>query len=131
MKTITIDPVLINTEKVLRSVQNQNQDYLSIDLNKEISIINIVNELILQGIYLEASDIHIEPIENYIRIRYRIDGVLIEMYRLPIKFLPPLTSRIKLIAEMDIAEKRLPQDGRIQINFDNKKLTLGCHLCLP
>ena len=52
MKTITIDPVLINTEKVLRSVQNQNQDYLSIDLNKEISIINIVNELILQGIYL-------------------------------------------------------------------------------
>ena len=124
MKTITIDPVLINTEKVLRSVQNQNQDYLSIDLNKEISIINIVNELILQGIYLEASDIHIEPIENYIRIRYRIDGVLIEMYRLPIKFLPPLTSRIKLIAEMDIAEKRLPQDGRIQIIFDNKKTDL-------
>lgn len=124
MKTISIDPVLINTGTVLKNVHNNMEDYLSIDFSNEISIINIGNELIVQGIYFGASDIHIEPIEDYIRIRYRIDGVLAEIYRLPIEILPPLTSRIKLIAEMDIAEKRLPQDGRIQINLDNKKIDL-------
>ena len=65
----------------------------------------------------DASDIHIEPYEKDFRVRYRIDGVLYEVMKPPLKLRNAITSRIKIMAELDIAERRLPQDGRIKLKM--------------
>jgi type IV pilus assembly protein PilB len=83
-------------------------------------IIKLVNLIIQEAVSLRASDIHIEPFADRIRIRYRIDGVLVERDSPPRRLLAPLLSRIKIMGNMDIAEKRRPQDGRIKINISSK-----------
>ena len=87
----------------------------SIDL--EGPIIKIVNGILIKAIKLGASDIHFEPYERTFRIRYRIDGVLRRDMVLPIQIKNAMTSRLKIMARLDIAEKRLPQDGRIKLRF--------------
>ncbi len=87
-------------------------------------IVKIVNLIIMQAIRENASDIHIEPTEKNLRVRYRIDGELQEKNPIPIVLRAPIISRIKLLANMDIAEKRKPQDGRFQIRFNNKEVDL-------
>ena len=74
---------------------------------------------LMSAIQKEASDIHIEPYEREFRVRYRIDGVLYNVMVPPMKFRDAITSRIKIMAKLDIAEKRLPQDGRIKIRFND------------
>jgi type IV pilus assembly protein PilB len=78
-------------------------------------VVKLVNIILTDAIKRSASDIHIEPYEKDYRVRYRIDGVLYEMMRPPIKLKEAITSRCKIMAKLDIAEKRLPQDGRIKI----------------
>ncbi|MGI6227732.1 MAG: GspE/PulE family protein, partial [Peptococcales bacterium] len=87
-------------------------------------VIAAVNGIINQAVNSGASDIHIEPSEDSLKIRFRIDGLLQETLNLPRKVQPPLISRIKLMADMDIAEKRLPQDGRCQFKTGTKKIDL-------
>ena len=87
-------------------------------------IIRLVNLIIQEGVNDRASDIHIEPFAERIRVRYRIDGVLAERENPPRKLLMPLLSRIKIMAGMDIAEKRRCQDGRIKISFGKKHYDL-------
>jgi len=90
----------------------------------EAPIIKLVNVVLMSAIQKGASDIHIEPYEKEFRIRYRIDGILYNIMTPPIKYRDAMTSRIKIMAKLDIAEKRLPQDGRIKIRFaDNGKST--------
>jgi type IV pilus assembly protein PilB len=84
-------------------------------------IIRLVNLMILEAHRLRASDIHLEPLEKRMRLRYRIDGVLHVMPDPPKKLQAALASRLKIMANMSIAEKRLPQDGRIQIRLPNSK----------
>ena len=84
------------------------------DMASEAPIIRLVNHLITRAVSLNASDIHIEPRKNHVQIRYRIDGVLHNMESINIKLKSAIISRVKLIAKMDIAEMRLPQDGRIR-----------------
>jgi general secretion pathway protein E len=84
------------------------------DMASEAPIIRLVNHLITQAVSLNASDIHIEPRKSHVQIRYRIDGVLHNMESINIKLKSAIISRVKLIAKMDIAEMRLPQDGRIR-----------------
>jgi general secretion pathway protein E len=91
------------------------------DLAQEKGIIQLVNLLIENAIKENASDIHVEPEEAGVRVRYRIDGVLYDREKLPPKAQAALTSRIKLLAQMNIAEKRLPQDGRIRGRFSGKE----------
>jgi len=79
-----------------------------------------VNQVLMQCLHRKASDIHIEPYESFLRIRLRIDGVLHEIARPPVSMKAPLTSRIKIMASLDIAESRLPQDGAINILIDTK-----------
>ncbi len=81
----------------------------------ESPIINLVNQIILKAIKERASDIHIEPERKFFRIRFRIDGVLYEVMRQHIELHAPVVSRLKIMASLDIAERRLPQDGRIQV----------------
>src|SRR6185295_1988716 len=83
----------------------------------EAPIIRMVNVLLMSAIQQGASDIHIEPYEKELRVRYRIDGLLYNIMNPPLKMRDAISSRIKIMAKLDIAEKRLPQDGRIKIRF--------------
>ena len=84
---------------------------------EEAPVIKLVNVLLMSAISKGASDIHIEPYEKEYRIRYRVDGLLYNIMSPPLKMRDAITSRIKIMAKLDIAEKRLPQDGRIKIRF--------------
>jgi type IV pilus assembly protein PilB len=86
---------------------------------EEAPIIKLVNVILMSAIQKGASDIHIEPYEKEVRVRYRIDGLLYNIMQPPMKFRDAMTSRIKIMAKLDIAEKRLPQDGRIKIRFQD------------
>jgi type IV pilus assembly protein PilB len=81
-------------------------------------IIQLVNRIVTQGLRDRASDIHIEPTQDRIRIRYRVDGALREVLSLPVSTGPELVSRIKIMADMDIVERRRPQDGQFEANID-------------
>lgn len=94
------------------------------EMAQEAPIVKLVNLLILDAFRSRASDIHIEPLEDKFRIRYRIDGVLHEVPGPPMRLKGPVMSRVKLLAGMDIAEKRLPQDGHIKINLGGKDVDL-------
>ena len=87
-------------------------------------IVRLVQLMISEAVQLRASDIHVEPFEDRVRIRYRIDGVLVERDSPPRRLLGALLSRIKILAKMDIAERRRPQDGRIKITAGDKELDL-------
>ncbi len=87
-------------------------------------VVRLVQLMIQEAVQLRASDIHIEPFEDRIRIRYRIDGVLIERDSPPRRLLGALLSRVKILAKLDIAERRRPQDGRIKVSVGEKELDL-------
>jgi len=86
---------------------------------EEAPVIKLVNVILMSAISKGASDIHIEPYEKEYRVRYRIDGLLYNVMSPPLKMRDAITSRIKIMAKLDIAEKRLPQDGRIKIRFSD------------
>ncbi|HAJ26023.1 MAG TPA: type II secretion system protein GspE, partial [Syntrophus sp. (in: bacteria)] len=85
-------------------------------------IIKLVNLLISGALKDRASDIHVEPYQSALKVRYRIDGVLYDVLSLPRKIQSPLTSRVKIMARLNIAEKRLPQDGRIEIRIADRSV---------
>ncbi|MGQ9576014.1 MAG: GspE/PulE family protein [Thermoguttaceae bacterium] len=87
-------------------------------------VVRLVHLLITEAVQLRASDIHIEPFEDRIRVRYRIDGVLVERDSPPRRLLGAILSRIKILAKLDIAERRRPQDGRIKATVGEKELDL-------
>ena len=88
---------------------------------EDAPVVKMVNAILQDAIKKKASDIHIEPYEKLFRVRYRIDGILYEMMKPPLKLKNAITSRIKIMAELDIAERRLPQDGRIKIKLGGGK----------
>lgn len=88
---------------------------------EDAPVVKLVNLILMDAIRKKASDIHIEPYEKSFRVRYRIDGVLYEVMKPPMKLKNAITSRIKIMAELDIAERRLPQDGRIKIKLGGGK----------
>ena len=85
------------------------------DLASEAPVIRLVNQIITRAVETQASDIHIEPFEDRLRVRYRYDGVLHEADNAAARLAAAITSRIKIMARLDIAERRLPQDGRIRL----------------
>jgi len=84
-------------------------------------VVKLVNLILLDAIKRDASDIHLEPYEKVVRVRYRIDGVLHEIMRPPMKMRDAIVSRIKILARLDISERRLPQDGRIKLRLSKAK----------
>jgi general secretion pathway protein E len=94
------------------------------DLASEAPIIKLVNMIITRAVESRASDVHIEPFEDELKVRYRIDGVLHDIETLPKKLQPAILSRIKIMAKLNIAEKRLPQDGRIKLIVSEKEIDL-------
>jgi type IV pilus assembly protein PilB len=92
--------------------------------NSDAPVVKLVNLIITEAVQLRASDIHIEPFEDRIRIRYRIDGRLVERDNPPRRLLGAMLSRIKILSKLDIAERRRPQDGRIKLTADGKDYDL-------
>ena len=92
--------------------------------NSDAPVVKLISLIITEAVQLRASDIHIEPFENRVRIRYRIDGRLVERDNPPRRLLGAMLSRIKILAKLDIAERRRPQDGRIKLSADGKDYDL-------
>lgn len=88
------------------------------------SLINLVNLLILEAIRARASDVHVEPFERALIVKYRVDGVLVEQPAPPKRLQPAITSRIKIMAGMNIAERYAPQDGHITLRFEGRKIDI-------
>ncbi len=94
------------------------------DMAFEAPIVKLVNMLITRAVESRASDIHIEPFENNVKVRYRIDGALTEVESLPKRIQPAVISRIKIMSRLNIAERRLPQDGRIKLRVSGRDIDL-------
>jgi len=88
---------------------------------EEAPVVRLVNAVLTDAIRKRASDIHVEPYERMLRVRFRIDGVLYEIMQPPLRLKNAITSRIKVMAQLDIAERRLPQDGRIKLKLSGRK----------
>ncbi len=115
----------VGNEMLPGELEDEIRDLAAIEsIANEAPIIRLVNALLLQAVRDGASDIHFEPFENEVRVRYRIDGILYDVSQPPKKLFPAIISRVKLMAGMDIAEKRIPQDGRIRIRISGQDLDL-------
>ncbi len=93
-------------------------------ISQEAPVIQLVNMIIVQAIKERASDIHLEPNKRGLLVRYRIDGILHDIRMLPARIKPAIISRVKILSRMDIAERRLPQDGRFQLKFGAREVDL-------
>ena len=120
-----------NVERVLREIkqnyQEQNKEDIEQENLSEISnapVVKLVNSIIRQAVRMKASDIHIEPFEKIIRVRFRIDGDLQEIMTSTKVIHSAIVTRIKIISKMDIAEKRLPQDGRVGMYIEDTEIDL-------
>ncbi|MFW6255532.1 MAG: type IV-A pilus assembly ATPase PilB, partial [Candidatus Sumerlaeota bacterium] len=119
-----------NLEQMLDEISDKNMEIVQdsdddddVDLNAQVNdapVIKLVNAIISEAIRNHVSDIHVEPYEKKLRLRFRQDGVLIERPSPPKRFQNAIISRIKILSEMDIAERRLPQDGRFRVRFEGK-----------
>jgi len=126
LKADTTDDVIGNLEEsdfeILSTPMTETEDIL--DMANEAPIIRLVNMVITEAVNDRASDIHIESFEKEMVVRYRIDGILYKMITPPKKFQGAIISRIKIMANLNIAENRLPQDGRIQIKIGGKDIDI-------
>jgi len=112
---------------VLAQVENDDVELVKVEDDVDVKeleratedapVVRLVNAILTSAIKRRASDIHLEPFERMFRVRYRVDGVLEEIMKPPLKLKNAITSRIKVMAQLDIAERRLPQDGRIKLKF--------------
>jgi len=103
----------------LEVVEEQEENVETVDTD-DAPLVRLVNSLLVDAVKKGASDIHIEPFEKDIRVRFRIDGVLQEMPALPNRLKAAVTSRLKIMSDLDISERRVPQDGRIKIRMQSK-----------
>jgi type IV pilus assembly protein PilB len=108
-------------------IEIENEESKDDDLVKSLGsdsapVVKGVNAIIVKAVKMQASDIHIEPYEKEIRIRYRLDGVLITVKKMPIHIMNAIASRIKIMCDLDISEKRLPQDGRFRIKMGGRRV---------
>ncbi len=110
-----------STDRIISEIE-ETGDLL--DETSDAPIIKLVNLLLSGAIRDRASDIHIEPYQSALKIRYRIDGILYDILSLPRRIQSPLTSRVKIMARLNIAEKRLPQDGRIEIKIADRSVDI-------
>ncbi len=114
----------LEQERLDLEVQDlERQDLIDVG-EDEAPIIRLVNSLLFQAAKDRASDIHIEPFERSLRVRFRIDGILYDIISPPKRFQPVITSRVKIMAGLNIAEKRLPQDGRIRVRLAGRDIDI-------
>ena len=95
-----------------------------LDSAQEAPVVRLVNQLLTDALHMKASDIHIEPFPDHLRVRYRVHGRLREIASPPVRYAAAIVSRIKILARLDIAERRLPQDGRARLELDGRRVDL-------
>jgi type IV pilus assembly protein PilB len=125
-KTFVLDDIIDdNGQADVTLIEEALDDITDVaDLSGESPVIRLVNYVIFNAVKEGASDIHIEPAERCMRVRYRIDGRLYKSLEVPLHLLGAVTSRIKIMASLDISERRLPQDGRVNVLLDGRKVDL-------
>ena len=125
-RNLDSDEDLVQTLEDDAGVQIQDLEVTAdlLDDTSEAPIIRLVNQIITRSIRARASDIHIEPYQDSLKIRYRVDGILYDLLTPPKWMQPALISRIKVMSRLDIAEKRLPQDGRLNIRIGNQEIDI-------
>lgn len=133
-----IDEIAQADDGAVDVIEEEGEEYSMEELlhsTEEAPVITLVNTIFMDAIRKGASDVHFEPYERSFRVRYRIDGVLHEMMNLAMKFKNPVLSRVKILSAMDIAEKRLPQDGRIKMRVkwgENNRKEVDMRVsCIP
>ncbi len=114
----------LDTERLDLELADLEEPRDLLDADEEAPIIRLVNQLIFQAVKDRASDIHIEPYERDLHVRFRIDGILYDILSPPKRFHPVIISRVKVMSGLNIAEKRLPQDGRIRIRLAGKDIDI-------
>lgn len=111
-------------EELVDSASAQEQDEVVVVGDEDVPVVRLVNQIIREAVHDHASDIHIEPGPHNVRVRFRVDGVLHEVVSVPVSARAGLLSRVKVMAEMDIAERRRPQDGRIGLLVDGRVIDM-------
>jgi type IV pilus assembly protein PilB len=124
-ETESVDSLLVEfTDTAIEFTQTESAGTMANADDSDAPVVRLVNLIISEAINLRASDIHIEPFADRVRVRYRIDGVLVERDAAPRRLLLPLLSRLKIMGSIDISEKRRPQDGRIKMTVHGKHFDL-------
>jgi type IV pilus assembly protein PilB len=100
--------------------EQHDEDVAAKDLADDAPVVKLINGLLTDAVKRGASDVHIEPFEHELRVRYRVDGALQEVMKPPVKMRAALTSRVKIMAQLNIAERRVPQDGRIKLKMGSR-----------
>jgi len=121
-----IDKFIVSADAlqdIVQSAKNVDEE-IELQAADDVPIVRLVNQVIMEAVREGASDIHFEPELRSLTIRYRVDGVMRKVMELPSSVRPGVTSRIKIMAEMDIAERRLPQDGRISVKVDERAVDI-------
>ncbi|MBP3958487.1 type II/IV secretion system protein [Gemmata sp. G18] len=124
-ETESVDSMLVEfTDTAIEFTQTESVSAMANADDSDAPVVRLVNLIISEAVTQRASDIHIEPFADRVRIRYRIDGVLVERDSAPRRLLAPLLSRLKIMGQIDISEKRRPQDGRIKMTVQGKHFDL-------
>ncbi len=116
--------IMEGIEDDIEVVEEMNDDDAASLEGQNAPVVKLVNSLLAEAVKMGASDIHIEPYERNLRVRYRVDGILQEVMEPPVKLRNAIISRLKIMADLDIAERRIPQDGRIKLKVLTKKIDL-------
>ncbi len=122
--TDSLASIMEGMEDDIEIVADNDDDDISGAEGQHAPMVKLVNTLLAEAVKMGASDIHIEPYEKNLRVRYRVDGVLQEVMEPPVKLRNAIISRLKIMADLDIAERRIPQDGRIKLKVLTKKIDL-------
>ncbi|HEV8124752.1 MAG TPA: type IV-A pilus assembly ATPase PilB [Gemmatimonadales bacterium] len=117
LQTLLKDMEGLEDVEVLEEQEEEAASQAQID---DAPVVKLINGLLTDAVKRGASDIHIEPFEHEIRVRYRIDGALLEVMKPPVKMKAALTSRVKILSQLNIAERRVPQDGRLKLKMGNR-----------
>jgi type IV pilus assembly protein PilB len=128
---LRVEPVLAPETEIERVIEQYLANsggtagrHIAAPLDREASTISILNSILSEAVKQGASDVHIEPEEDFVRVRNRVDGVLKETMTLPKSLEPNMVARVKILAKLDIAEKRLPQDGRLQLQIAGRRVDI-------
>ncbi len=131
-ETESVDSMLQEfTETAIDFTETEAAEAMVADDDESAPVIRLVNLVMSEAVSMRASDIHVEPFDDRVRIRYRIDGELIERDSPPRRLLGAIVSRIKIMARMDIAEKRRPQDGRIKARIAGREFDMRVSIFPP
>ncbi len=104
----------------LIDVADESNEPIALEVDENAPIVQVVNRILIQGVRARASDIHVEPWEKSLKVRFRIDGALSEAITLPARMGPPISSRMKVMSDLNIVERRRPQDGQFSVIVDNR-----------